>query len=162
LGKAFLSKLNSLFSEQNFNPNFSLSLLRFLGSRSIKKLICLVFRHIEGVFKMKKALIGLSITVAASCSVYLSAYGCEPHWISGISDCGQLIQLENHQSWQVHQMDIQEVLKWKLGEHVDICDGGTKMKNMDRRIEDQRWIKVKQLSWGKRSKNTNSCEVNPL
>jgi hypothetical protein len=110
---------------------------------------------------MKKRLVCMLTLLTAACSVSLSAYACEPHWISGISDCGQLIQLENHQAWKVHDMDTANVLKWRLGEHVVVCKDGAKMKNTDKKVEDQRWIKVQQVSWGKRPKNTNSCEIKP-
>jgi hypothetical protein len=110
---------------------------------------------------MNKIFIGMSTVLAMAGSIFLEASACEQYWISGISDCGQLVQLNSNQAWQVHDIDRHQVLKWRLGEHVVVCQKKSQMKNVDKKIEAQRWIKVKQASYGKRLKSNDSCEFKP-
>lgn len=76
----------------------------------------------------------------------LPALSCEPHWIAGIYDRGELLQLEDSSLWKVAPICTFQCHTWEVGENVVLCDGETRMRNVDRDKDKQEWIKVTRLN----------------
>ncbi|MGE3330289.1 MAG: hypothetical protein AB7J37_05035 [Candidatus Melainabacteria bacterium] len=97
------------------------------------------------------------MTVVAGFVLPVLAEDCEEHWVSGISDCGQIVQLDNRTSWRVHSMDTAHAAKWHLGDSVQLCRKVGTMKNLDLEASRQIEVHVKPTSWFSQLNDSDVC-----
>jgi len=95
-----------------------------------------------------------TLILVSSAFFGLPAFACEPHWITGIYDGGEIIQLENNTLWKTFDLCLPEAATWEAGDNVEVCDD-KKMRNMDKEPGDHEWVLVKQLSPSVQTRESN-------
>ena len=93
-----------------------------------------------------KKILKIMLTLSISLSCISQAHACDPHWITAIYDCGEIIQLEDSSLWKVHSVSLIETKDWEAGENIVICDEESKMRNEDRDSEEIIWAHVKRMT----------------
>lgn len=100
----------------------------------------------RGKGKIMKRLIQSVLMSMVLLAVAGVSYACEPHWIAGIYDRGEMLQLEDNSLWKVAPICTFQCHTWEVGENVVVCDKETRMRNVDRDEKNQEWVKVTRIT----------------
>ncbi len=80
-----------------------------------------------------------------------TAFACKPHWIKGLYEDKQVVQLDDDTLWQVKDICSAHVkhVQWEQGTNVLLCHEDQKvlkLKNIDVPEKEQEWVFVQPIS----------------